>query len=273
MAKAIFKKSKKIKVILFGSSGFVGSAFVDFLSNKKGINLILPKHKECDIANQRQLERIFLKFKPDLVLNCAGNINQDLMEQRPELGLKANFLAVYYIAEFCKKYDAELMHFGTTQDQEVTNIYSLTKRMSNYIPEAIGLKKYYLFRLGWPFGPNPRGNDFVSFIIKALKEGKRLDLTNNRWGSPLYTKDMVEYCWRQYQKKNYGSFTVANQARVTKWQIAVKVSQLLKIKHNFYINNNFKEVSQRAVDSSVKKAPLRPYQEALKEFLYEYEKK
>lgn len=257
------------KVIIFGSSGFLGSAFVDFLNNKKDVKLNLPKHKDCDIANKRQLEGFFSKVKPNLVLNCAGSINQDLMEKKPELGLRVNFLAVYYIADLCKKYRAELMHFGTSQDQEVTNIYSLTKRMANHIPEAVGLKKYYVFRLGWLFGLNPKGNDFVSFIIKTLKQGKRLGLTNNRWGSPLYTRDMVEYCWRHYQGKNYGVFAVANQGRVTKWQIALKVSRIMKIKHNFHINNNFKEVSPRAIDSSIKKTPLRPYEEALKEFLYE----
>jgi dTDP-4-dehydrorhamnose reductase len=258
------------KILIFGSSGFLGSAFIGFLRTKKGIKLFLPKREKCDIINRKQLEMVFRLTNPDLVINCAANLNQDLIEEKPALGLQVNFLAVYYLVELCKKYESEFMHFGTTQDKEVTNIYSLTKRMANLIPELVGFEKYYLFRLGWLFGPNKKGKDFVNFIIKALENNQRLGLTNNRWGSPVYTKDLVKYCWKKYHEKNYGLFSVANKGRVTKWQIAVKISQILKVKHNFYINNNFKEISERCKDSSIKKAPLRPHQEALKEFLYGY---
>lgn len=255
------------KILIFGSSGLLGNAFADFLKNQKGLKLFLPDRQECDITNKAQLEKIF-QIKPNLVINCAADINQDLIEEKPESGLKINFLAVYYLAKLCKENKCEFMYFGTTQDKKVTNVYSLTKRMIRCIPESIGLKKYYFFRLGWLFGPSKKNNDFINFIVESLKQNKRLGLTNNRWGSAAYTKDTVNYCWKQYLKKNYGIFDVANQGRVSKWQLAIEVSHLIDIKHNFHINNNFSEKSARCRDSSIRNAPLRHYKKALKEFLY-----
>jgi dTDP-4-dehydrorhamnose reductase len=57
------------RILLLGSGGMIGSALQRRLS---GPNLEAFQHSELDITDYVALEKIFLRHKPDLVLNAAA---------------------------------------------------------------------------------------------------------------------------------------------------------------------------------------------------------
>lgn len=71
-------KNKKIYVA--GHTGLVGSAFVRQLRNHGYNNLILKKHDELELTNQKDVEVFFKKEKPDIVIDAAAKVG----------GIKAN---------------------------------------------------------------------------------------------------------------------------------------------------------------------------------------
>lgn len=258
------------KIIIFGGSGLLGSGFVQFLKEQQNVELLLPKHQKCDINNKWQLVDIFEEFKPNLVINCVADLGQDVMEREPASGLATNLAGVYFLASLCKKYDCELMHFGSTVDNEITNIYALSKFFSNMVPEVAGLNKYYVYRLGWLFGDKTLSHkNFTNLLIKSIESEREMGLTDNRFISPTYIDDVVRYCWEQYQNKNYGVYPLSNEGKTTIWKFANELSQEMGKKHNFNINNDFCDVAPRPIDASNSENTMRSYQQALKEFIYE----
>ncbi len=259
----------KKKVLILGSYGKLGSEFVRFLRAKTDYHLVLPKSKECDIVNIKQVSQ-WIEKGLSLVINCAAITDMDYCEKDPQEALMTNVLGPFNIYQTCQKKNIELMHFGSTHDRELINIYALTKYLSTQIFIRKGFDKFYVFRIDSLFGGDiGKDEKFVGLVLEGLKTGNKIGITNNRYTSPTYTKDLVKFCWRYYQGKKYGIYEVGNQGRVTRWQLANQIAKICAKKHNFYINNNFKEKSLRIKDSSVKTKYLRPYQNALKEYIYE----
>jgi len=257
----------KKKILIFGSSGMLGSGFVELL--KFDYQLILPSQKQCDIAKPLQVNK-WVKRGISLVINCAAITNIDYCERNPKEALLVNFLGSVNILNACKKNNIEIMHFGSTHDRELINVYALTKHLSCQIFRTGKYKKFYVFRTDLLFGGGrQKDKNFVGFILQMLKLGQKIGLTNDRYSSPTYTKDLVKFCWQCYKKKKYGIYEVGNQGRLTRWQLANEISKISKQKHKFYINNNFTESASRIKDSSVKTKYLRPYQEALREYIHE----
>jgi dTDP-4-dehydrorhamnose reductase len=90
------------KVLIFGGNGFLGSSFVDFFAKMDDIEVFHPRHSECDITKKQQLVDIFNEVKPDLVINCVADLNQDVMESEPGQGLAVNLAGVYFLSVLCK---------------------------------------------------------------------------------------------------------------------------------------------------------------------------
>ena len=254
-------------ILIIGGGGILGTAFAEELKKRKKYNIISPSRKECNISKINDLKK-HINNDINLVINCAGLINVDEVERDPNEALHVHILGVYYLNKICKEKNIDLMLFGSTVDNEITNVYALTKKISLQIPDLVEHKKTYRYRLGWLFGNPDKKNNFVEFVINNLKENNKLGLTDNYLGSPAYVKDVAKYCIDNFEKENYETKDLANEGTVSKYTLAKKIAKILNIKDKFYINNNFKEVAKRCKDSSVK-GGLRPYEKALKEYLYE----
>ena len=245
----------------------LGSEFVRFLD--KDYELILPTQKECDIAELPEVKQ-YIKKGIDLVINCAAISNIDYCEKNPKQAVKTNFLGPANLLKICQQKNVPLMHFGSTQDKDLINVYAVTKYLSVKLFNKKIYKKFFVFRTDLLFGGGKhKDKNFVGFLLKSLKTGHRIELTNNRYSSPTYIKDLIDFCWKKYQNKQFGIYEVGNQGRVTRWQLANEIANILGKKHKFFINNNFKEIAPRVKDSSIKTKHLRSYKLALKEYIHE----
>ena len=63
----------KIKIIVFGGSGLVGSGLVKKLKSTDYI-FFNPKRNEVDLFNYGETNKFIKDIKPDLVINCAGKV-------------------------------------------------------------------------------------------------------------------------------------------------------------------------------------------------------
>ncbi|MBU1164139.1 sugar nucleotide-binding protein [Patescibacteria group bacterium] len=260
--------TKKKKILIFGSTGKLGSEFVRQFK-KLGYSLVLPKKNKCDVTKKADVSKIITN-KYDLVINCTGISNIDFCQTNKQKAINLNILAPYYMALACLEHEIEFMHIGSTVDQEITNIYAFTKKVSSEIPKSLDMKKYYVFKTDILFGKTGQKHEnFVEYILSVLDKNKKIGVTNNRWSSPTYSKDLVKLCIEYYKKKKYGVYEATNQGRVTRWELANEIAKIVGKKPNFYIDNKYKDIAPRCRDSSSKSKLLRPYKKALKEYIHE----
>lgn len=65
--------SNKIKIILFGGTGLVGTSFKNFI-NESNFEIFSPIRKEVDLFDINQVSSYIKTISPEFVINCAGKV-------------------------------------------------------------------------------------------------------------------------------------------------------------------------------------------------------
>ena len=74
----------KKKIIIFGSAGQLGSCIKKKIK-KKNFSIISLNSLNGDISNFEKIKNIFLKHRPNIVVNCAAMTDVDLCEKKKKI--------------------------------------------------------------------------------------------------------------------------------------------------------------------------------------------
>jgi len=160
--------SKK-KVLVFGSSGMLGSYFSDLLEEKHDEFEVIKNDKAdggIDITDQEQVNKVVHESNADYVVNCAAYTDVNGAEENPKIAFEVNADAPKYMAQVCKELDIPFIHistdyvFGDNKEEGYTedyrefnplNVYSVSKLDGEQNLLKVGGDNY-IFRTSWLFG-------------------------------------------------------------------------------------------------------------------------
>tara|TARA_Y100000590_G_scaffold20022_2_gene23397 strand:- start:7516 stop:8433 length:918 start_codon:yes stop_codon:yes gene_type:complete len=174
------------KVLVTGSSGFLGSHIVDMLDSF-GYDIVLydkfpspynKSHKEYvgDILDSEKLNEAIEGC--NLVYHFAAQADIDISSSGPTETIKENILGTQNVLECSRKNDIEKILFASTiyVYSQLGSFYRVSKQACEKLIEEyqseFGLD-YTILRFGSLYGP--RANNFNairSFLIQAIKEKK-----------------------------------------------------------------------------------------------------
>lgn len=119
-----------MKVLVFGASGMIGSAMFRVLSAEIGWQVWGTLRSDeakrffsddqqdklmagVDVEKHDALVRIFLRVKPDVVVNCIGLTKHHREAEDPQMALPLNALLPHRMADLCAVVGARLIHVST----------------------------------------------------------------------------------------------------------------------------------------------------------------
>src|SRR5690606_29357221 len=70
-------------------------------------------YEELDVLDKARLREVFLKHRPDAVINTAAMTNVDECEDKQELARALNVGVVEDLAALCAEFDVQLVHLST----------------------------------------------------------------------------------------------------------------------------------------------------------------
>lgn len=127
-----------MKIIITGGAGFIGSNFIyHMLKNFPTYNLIcvdsltyagnlstLRKAQEhenfsfykIDIANRKEVYKLFEEVEPDIVVNFAAESHVDRSIEDPEIFVTTNVTGTVVLMDACRKYGIERFHQVSTDE-------------------------------------------------------------------------------------------------------------------------------------------------------------
>ncbi|MCP4355083.1 MAG: polysaccharide biosynthesis protein [Proteobacteria bacterium] len=136
----------------------------------------------ADVRDDYYLNKIFKKYKPNIVIHAAALKHVPMVEFNIEQGIHTNVIGTYNVANMCKKHNVEVMTMVST-DKVVnpTNVMGATKRIAEKYCQSLDLEsrttRFTTVRFGNVLGS--RGSVFELFN-NQLQEGRDLTLTDSK---------------------------------------------------------------------------------------------
>ena len=232
----------KKKLLLVGSNGMLAQKVAAQATEDWVLTALdLP---EFDLTDPEQVMSTVKDLKPNLIINCAAYTNVDGCETQEELATMVNGTAVGFLAKATSAVDACLVHISTDyvfagtgnsplrEDEQVSpqSAYGRSKLRGEEALVASGLKKYFILRTSWLYGPG--GNNFVETILRLAKEREQLGIVADQIGSPTYTGDLVTATFNLVSGEGgtapYGIYHFSNDGACSWYDFAIAIVDLAR---------------------------------------------
>lgn len=223
------------EILILGAAGRLGQAFSRQLGRKA---TAFNKH-QWDITQEKKSKKMLRKYKPSVVINCAGYVLVDQAEKEPIAAYKLNAIAPALLARLCHEKGIRLVHFSTDyvfsgekhsayHEEDVPspiNQYGLSKWIGEcfvrQFPEHLIVRTCGLFG----YAESSKKEDFIVRILRKAKRKEKLFVVKDIIVSPTYAEDCAKASWQLIQKGERGLFHVTNRGRCSWYAIARYVLQ------------------------------------------------
>ena len=277
-----------MKIWIVGALGLVGSAL-----REAAPSALATSRLDADIADIGSLSS-FVEKHPGIthIVNCAAFSLVDASESRRSEAMQGNAEGPENLGIIAKGIGARLVHISTdyvfpgdlrrplkeTDPTAPPNFYGETKlegerRLSAILPQACIIRTSSVFGKG--------GKNFLSKLLQIFQEKEEIFLNDDQWGRPTYAPDLAQGILRMLDVS--GLYHFANAGAATKYTFGCAMKSLdeeagiqvrtkkLAGTPGFAFPSLCKRPLYSVFDTSkieqVLKTPIRPWQEALKEFL------
>ena len=265
----------KKKILIAGQEGMVGKAIYNLLKKDTDYNIINCPRKNLDFTDRARVEKFFKKYKPSIVINCAGRVGGILDNSKyQDEYLYINTIIGLNLVNLSLKYNVKkLINLGSAciypkkTTQPIKEEYLLSSYLEptneGYALAKISILKYceYLkkkykkdFISLQPANLYGEGDNFnlnSSHVIPALlkkfhtakkKQKKRVEI----WGSGnvkrefLNVKDLadaIKFCLTK--KIKYPYMNVGSGEHISIKELALLIKKITKFKGKIYFNKNY----------------------------------
>lgn len=134
----------------------------------------------ASVRDKGKMEKVFERYRPQLVFNAAAHKHVPLMETSPNEAIKNNVFGTLNVALCAEKYEADrFVQISTDKAVNPTNVMGASKRICEMIIQAIGKRskhcEFVAVRFGNVLGSN---GSVVPLFAKQIEAGGPVTLTH-----------------------------------------------------------------------------------------------
>jgi len=234
-----------MKLLITGSNGLLGQKLVYKLRNRnnltciataRGENRLLEKsgydYSPLDITNKHDVDAVFGKYLPDVVINTAAMTNVDACETDRDGALLLNATSVRYqieaLQELKRRHPGYAPHFihlstdfifdgshGPLDENEKPNplsYYAETKLMAEEFVMASDLD-WSIARTVLVYGivDNMSRSNIVLWVKSSLEQGKTINVVDDQFRTPTLAEDLADGCILIAEKRALGIYNISGK--------------------------------------------------------------
>jgi len=267
------------KVLITGGTGMLGS-YVDF-----GVK---TNDHTLDVTDLESIRGACKKYSPKVILHLAAETDVDKCERDPKRAYLVNAVGTYNAALAAREIGAKLFYISTigvfdgekqgpyteNDPPNPINHYGHSKLLGELAIESL-LKDYCILRVCWMMGGGPeRDKKFIAKIIHQLFTGaKEIKAITDQIGAPTFGKDVVKAIKILLEKDQRGIVHFPNKSSASRFEVAKYIVDYFKpgvpviAVEPAYFNLNAVRTKNETFSSKLNLDFVRPWQEALKEYL------
>ena len=279
-------------ILITGSNGLLGQKLVHKLKGNPEINLIATSkgpnriststgyvYQELDITKQEEVEAIFKKYKPHVLINTAAMTNVDACESDNEGCWQLNVTAVEYLVKAAEKNATHLIHLSTDfvfdgehgpyKEDDTPNplsYYGESKLASEKLVEkATTLWSIVRTIIVYGVAENMSRSNIVLWAKGALEKGEPLTIVNDQFRSPTLAEDLADGCILIAERKAQGVYHLSGKDLMSIDDLVRRVA------HFFNLDTAIiQEISSASLNQAAKRPPKTGFtlSKAIKELDY-----
>lgn len=229
-----------MKVLILGSSGFLGLAIYKVLSKSFDVIHNGLRKRKYDLSKKRQLFKLIYKSNPDIIINCSAITNIDYCEKNKKKTKLINSELLKWIVSYNKKLDKPfwLIHLSTdslyyknkknTETDKITilNYYAKSKLLAEKYCDFESL----ILRTNF-FGKSHHKNSFSDFVYRSFRYKKKITLLSDIFFNPLRANTIakiIKYILNK-NRRYYGIYNLGSNNTLSKYHFATYFAKKAKI--------------------------------------------
>ncbi len=214
--------SKKINILITGSSGFLGSDMLHTLSKSfqcRGI-----EDADLPLTDKEKVMEIIVGENPDIIIHAAGCDDILFCEDNPQEAFRINALGTRNIALATAEVKAQLVYMSTGRvfsgkkgaayyefdRPDPACVYGLTKSWGEYYVSKI-LDDYFIIRVPLLFGLNHTGKDnILKDLLQRASDGEEIRVLQDQIINPTWARHVSHVTRDLIATESFGIYHVGN---------------------------------------------------------------
>jgi len=231
-----------MKVLITGANGQLGRELVR-LSRTVDFEVHHLNRQQLDITDENDIQQVFARISPSLVINAAAYTHVDRAEDEPDLTYAVNTDGPTYLARYCAANRLALIHISTDYVFDGTKgrpyqesdpiaplgVYGQSKAQGEAAVRSF-LPNHIIVRTSWLYGVYRQ--NFVKTILKLAAEKTALRVVADQLGSPTSAASLAKTVLiiaqkiGAHKKFEWGTYHYCG-AGITSWHgLAEKIIEL-----------------------------------------------
>ena len=240
------------KVLLTGSNGLLGqkilhklitNAKFELIATSQGKNRVSVTegyvYESLDITSKKEVEAIFNKYQPDVVINTAAMTNVDACEDDKDQCWEVNVKAVELLLNETKRHNSHLIHLSTdfvfdgengpykeTDKPNPLSYYAKSKLASEELLLASDYKNTAIARtiIVYGVGENLSRGNIVVWAKGAMEQQQPLTIIDDQFRSPTLAEDLADGCILIAEKKATGIYHLSGKDIMSILELVYRVA-------------------------------------------------
>jgi dTDP-4-dehydrorhamnose reductase len=226
------------RILVAGGEGQLGSRIGCLLGTKA---VALARH-ELDITSPADVDALFDRVQPSVVINCAAYTAVDRAEQDQERCYAINARAVESLARAADRNGAVLVQissdyvfdgkperrtpYSESDRPEPQGVYARSKFLGEQAAETC--RRHLVVRTCGLYGPRtkPTQSNFVDTMLRLGAERRKVRVVSDQHCTPSSVSDVVAAILALVEREAQGIFHVVNQGQTTWYDFAKAIFAL-----------------------------------------------
>jgi dTDP-4-dehydrorhamnose reductase len=240
------------KILVTGSNGLLGQKILRKLIANPNFELIATSqgknrvsltegyiYESMDITSEEEINTIFGKYQPDVVINTAAMTNVDACEDNQEGCWDINVNAVEKLLNASQIHSSHLIHLSTdfvfdgedgpykeTDEPNPLSYYAKSKLASEKLLLQSKYKNTAIARtiIVYGIGENLSRGNIVVWAKGAMEKQQPLTIIDDQFRSPTLAEDLADGCILIAEKKATGIYHLSGKDSMSILELVYRVA-------------------------------------------------
>ena len=249
------------KILLIGANGFLGTNIIQLFELDNNLkqrfsiiaadieNINISKNVEyfnIDITDSNDVEKKIKLLSPDIIILSAAMTNVDQNEINKELAIKINTQGPINVLNASKIVGSKLLFMSTDfifdglgkeggySENDIPNPISHYGKTKLDAEKAIINSNidFLICRTAVLYGWHKFKLNFITWILKSLKENKKISITTSQINNATYVPNLSKILLKLIEKDAKGIFHTAGDGGLTRYEMALKCAEVFNYEKN-----------------------------------------